>query len=236
MLRVTVWLTWKWLLRPLLTTNRTPSICKGNTSEIQNTSASVTHPWQFTKTRSREHEGSLPNLYICGGTPRMCPGLGEEILSQLSLGQIQMFAGRMTRGASWNLVGRTPILAPLGQPQLLLEQDRGRRQPTHCPSSETGTDRATKSSHVSKQCYLIAQLKSYTCKTVIQKLSLTYPWLKCLHCFKGDLSICWSIRHHNLIATEPLALASLISIQLVSINLACYSIDCAGCSSLAGCG
>lgn len=34
-LRVTVWLTWKWLLRPLLTTNRTPSICKGNTSTTE---------------------------------------------------------------------------------------------------------------------------------------------------------------------------------------------------------
>lgn len=43
-LRVTVWLTWKWLLRPLLTTNRTPSICKGNTSEKERKHETISNP------------------------------------------------------------------------------------------------------------------------------------------------------------------------------------------------
>ena len=42
-LRVIVWLTWKWLLRPLFTTNRTPSICKGNTSGTKISASAKAH-------------------------------------------------------------------------------------------------------------------------------------------------------------------------------------------------
>lgn len=95
-LRVTVWLTWKWLLRPLLTTNRTPSICKGNTSGRETTGGLMPVP---------EREGAAntvsqypeTNLYTCGGTLHMNQDLGEKNLDLKF--QNWMPEGRKTRGA-----------------------------------------------------------------------------------------------------------------------------------------
>lgn len=56
-----VLLTWKWLLRPLLTISRTPSICRGNTSEQTTTSPQVSYrPRNRSKSTCSDKPGSRP--------------------------------------------------------------------------------------------------------------------------------------------------------------------------------
>lgn len=54
-------LTWKWLLRPLLTISRTPSICRGNTSKQTTTSRQVSYqPCNRSKSTCSDKPGSRP--------------------------------------------------------------------------------------------------------------------------------------------------------------------------------
>lgn len=100
-------LTWKWLLRPLLTTSRTPSICMGKTSEQRTTysidanATTYKHPATnklafYAETFTQQL--SVTNittqtfpiyLYTSGGTHRTSPGLAGRSLSPA--------AGRMQR-------------------------------------------------------------------------------------------------------------------------------------------
>lgn len=74
-------LTWKWLLRPLLTISRTPSICRGNTSKQTPTSLQVSYqPCNRSKSTCSDKHWLLTShspLHLRWHSSK-APGLGRE--------------------------------------------------------------------------------------------------------------------------------------------------------------
>lgn len=128
------YLTWKWLLKPLLTTNRTPSICTGKTSEKQTKKTISKHNIDHKTVEVMSKNDPKTNLCIFDDTLQMCRGWWERPrrLSQAAPVCLRRL-GLQTLGAWWNL-GVPKDLRPLGYCHpLRLGVGLGSWQPTHCP-------------------------------------------------------------------------------------------------------